>query len=598
MITPKHLIENAKKYPDKVALSFKDNSGNWVPQSWSEFYSSTELISRSLIACGVNKNDKVSIYSYNRKEWVECYAAIQIINAAAVGVYHTCSSSEVEWIVNNSESKIVFVGNNPGDNGENEKMPVHRLNQIIDQLQGIEMIVLMDGVDQISNEKVVTWEQFLEKGKNIDAQQVMSRLEGIDTNDTASIIYTSGTTGNPKGVELTYHNFNFELDCLLSFLRYDQGEKFISWLPGAHVFGQALDNHYWIRTAMHMFIADNPLNTVDIAKEIQPSLFISVPRVYEKVYSNLKSAVDSKAILKYGLKLPVLNKLLMKKLRAAAGFGNLKFAISGAAPINPDILRFFQSLDIPVYEGWGLTETTAGATLNYWNENNKIGSVGKIFPNTEIKVADDGELLLKGDNIMKGYYNNPEATNTDIIDGWFHTGDVGKVDEEGFVFITGRKKEIYVSSSGKNIAPLVIEETMKSIPLISQCFLIGDDKKYCSALFTLDVGVILRDKIGIDINTIPKDPLQQIKMLEDNSYTLSDFTENEDIFNEIEESVNKLNMEFSNPEQIKKFKILPRDFTIDDGELTPTLKIRRKQINENWSKAIQALYVSENINDG
>ena len=598
MITPKHLIENAKKYPDKVALSFKDNSGNWVPQSWSEFYSSTELISRSLIACGVNKNDKVSIYSYNRREWVECYAAIQIINAAAVGVYHTCSSSEVEWIVNNSESKIVFVGNNPGDNGENEKMPVHRLNQIIDQLQGIEMIVLMDGVDQISNEKVITWEQFLEKGKNIDAQQVMSRLEGIDSNDTASIIYTSGTTGNPKGVELTHHNFNFELDCLLSFLRYDQGEKFISWLPGAHVFGQALDNHYWIRTAMHMFIADNPLNTVDIAKEIQPSLFISVPRVYEKVYSNLKSAVDSKAILKYGLKLPVLNKLLMKKLRAAAGFGNLKFAISGAAPINPDILRFFQSLEIPVYEGWGLTETTAGATLNYWNENNKIGSVGKIFPNTEIKVADDGELLLKGDNIMKGYYKNPEATNTDIIDGWFHTGDVGKVDEEGFVFITGRKKEIYVSSSGKNIAPLVIEETMKSIPLISQCFLIGDDKKYCSALFTLDVGVILRDKIGIDINTIPKDPLQQIKMLEDNSYTLSDFTENEDIFNEIEESVNKLNMEFSNPEQIKKFKILPRDFTIDDGELTPTLKIRRKQINENWSKAIQALYVSENVNDG
>ena len=598
MITPKHLIENVKKYPDKVALSFKDNEGNWVPQSWSEFYSSTELISRSLIACGVNKNDKVSIYSYNRKEWVECYAAIQIINAAAVGVYHTCSSSEVEWIVNNSESKIVFVGNNPGDNGENEKMPVHRLNQIIDQLQGIEMIVLMDGVDQISNEKVVTWEQFLEKGKNIDAQQIMSRLEGIDSNDTASIIYTSGTTGNPKGVELTYHNFNFELDCLLSFLTYDQGEKFISWLPGAHVFGQALDNHYWIRTAMHMFIADNPLNTVDIAKEIQPSLFISVPRVYEKVYSNLKSAVDSKAILKYGLKLPVLNKLLMKKLRAAAGFGNLKFAISGAAPINPDILRFFQSLDIPVYEGWGLTETTAGATLNYWNENNKIGSVGKIFPNTEIKVADDGELLLKGDNIMKGYYNNPEATNTDIIDGWFHTGDVGKVDEEGFVFITGRKKEIYVSSSGKNIAPLVIEETMKSIPLISQCFLIGDDKKYCSALFTLDVGVILRDKIGIDINTIPKDPLQQIKMLEDNSYTLSDFTENKDIFNEIEESVNKLNMEFSNPEQIKKFTILPRDFTIDDGELTPTLKIRRKQINENWSKAIQALYVSENINDG
>jgi long-chain acyl-CoA synthetase len=276
----------------------------------------------------------------------------------------------------------------------------------------------------------------------------------------------------------------------------------------------------------------------------------------------------------------------------------MKFAITGAAPINPDILRFFQSLNIPLYEGWGLTETTAGATLNYWNENNKIGSVGKIFPNTEIKVADDGELLLKGDNIMKGYYNNPEATNADIVNGWFHTGDVGKVDNEGFVFITGRKKEIYVSSAGKNIAPLVIEETMKSIPIVSQCFLIGDDKKYCSALFTLDVSVILRDKIGVDLNNIPKDPLQQIKMLEDKSYKLSDFTNNEDIFKEIEKDVLKLNMEFSNPEQIKKFKILPRDFTIDDGELTPTLKIRRKQINENWLTDIESLYSSENVNDG
>ena len=598
MITPKHLIENAKKYPDKTALSYKDNAGNWVDSSWLDFYNSSELISKSLIACGINKNDKVSIYSYNRKEWVECYAAIQLINSAAVGVYHTCSPNEVDWIVNNSESKIVFVGNNPGDNGEKDKMPVHRLNSIIDQLSKVELIVIMDGVDQIQNDKVISWEKFLDKGKNIDPNQVIDRLENIDNNDTASIIYTSGTTGNPKGVELTYQNFNFELNCLLTSLRYDQGEKFISWLPGAHVFGQALDNHYWTRTAMHMYIADNPLNTVDIAKEIQPSLFISVPRVYEKVYSNLKSAIDSKAILKYGLKIPIIKNALKKKLKTAAGFGNLKFAISGAAPINPDILRFFQSLSIPLYEGWGLTETTAGATLNYWNENNKIGSVGKIFPNTEIKVADDGELLLKGDNIMKGYYNNPEATNTDIVNGWFHTGDVGKVDSEGFVFITGRKKEIYVSSAGKNIAPLVIEETMKSIPIISQCFLIGDDKKYCSALFTLDVSVILRDKIGVDLNNIPKDPLKQIKMLEDKSHKLSDFTDNEDIFKEIEKEVFKLNMEFSNPEQIKKFKILPRDFTIDDGELTPTLKIRRKQINENWSTDIQSLYSFEDVNDG
>tara|TARA_B000000565_G_scaffold255082_1_gene234826 strand:- start:1099 stop:2877 length:1779 start_codon:yes stop_codon:yes gene_type:complete len=590
MITPKHLIDNAEKYSDKIALSYKNSSDEWISQTWSEFYNSVQSISKSLIASGIEKNDKVSIYSYNRREWVECYAATQLINSAAVGVYHTCSSSEVEWIVNNSDSKIIFVGNNPGDNGEKDKMPVHRLNHILDKLSAVETVVLLDGIEKIDGDKIITWEEFIDKGKSIELDNVMRRMETINDDDTASIIYTSGTTGNPKGVELTYKNFEFELDCLISFLKYDQGDKFISWLPGAHVFGQALDNHYWIRTAMHMYIADNPLNTVDIAKELQPRLFISVPRIYEKVFSNLKSAIESKAILKIGLKIPGLKNVFKKKLQAAAGFGNLKFAISGAAPINPEILSFFQSLDIPLYEGWGLTETTAGATLNYWNENNKIGSVGKVFPNTNIKVAEDGELLLRGANIMKGYYKNPEATSQDIVDGWFHTGDVGKVDDDGFVFITGRKKEIYVSSSGKNIAPLVIEETMKSIPLVSQCFLVGDRRKYCSALFTLDVSVILRDKINVDIAKIPKDPAQQIKMLEEHSYKLSDFTDNNEVFSELEKEVNKLNNEFSNPEQIKKFSILPRDFTIDEGELTPTLKIRRKQINENWASEIESMY--------
>ena len=590
MITPNRLMHNSDKFSDKVAISYKNTSNEWSSITWSEFFNSVKSISKSLIASGIEKHDKVSIYSYNRKEWVECYAATQFINSAAVGVYHTCSSNEVEWIVNNSDSKIIFVGNNPGDNGEKDKMPVHRLNQILNKLVNLETVVLMDGIEKIDANNVISWQEFIDRGNSVKFDNVMSRVDSIDGDDTASIIYTSGTTGNPKGVELTHKNFEFELDCLVSFLKYEQGAKFISWLPGAHVFGQALDNHYWIRTAMHMYIADNPLNTVDIAKEVQPNLFISVPRVYEKVYSNLKSAIASKAILKYGLKIPGLKNVLKKKLQSAAGFGNLKFAISGAAPINPEILSFFQALDIPLYEGWGLTETTAGATLNYWNENNKIGSVGKIFPNTKIKVADDGELLLKGDNIMKGYYKNPDATNKEIVNGWFHTGDVGKVDQDGFVFITGRKKEIYVSSSGKNIAPLVIEETMKSIPIVSQCFLVGDRRKFCSALFTLDVSVILRDKINIDIDKIPKDPALQIKMLEENSYKLTDFTENQEVVSDLQNQVDLLNKEFSNPEQIKKFTILPRDFTIDDGELTPTLKIRRKQINQNWSSDIESMY--------
>ena len=199
--------------------------------------------------------------------------------------------------------------------------------------------------------------------------------------------------------------------------------------------------------------------------------------------------------------------MLKKKLKAAAGFGDLRFAISGAAPINPDILQMFHELDIPLYEGYGMTENTAGATLNF-TDNNKIGTVGKALPETEIKIAEDGEVLIKGDHVMKGYYKNEKATNDTIINGWLHTGDVGKIDSEGYLSITGRKKEIYVSSAGKNIAPLVIEETMKSISMVSQCFLVGDNRNFCTALITLDVGVILRDKLGIDVNVIPKGPFK------------------------------------------------------------------------------------------
>jgi len=591
MNTPKYLIQNVEKYPNEPALSIKDSSGNWKTDTWSEVYSSVLSVSKSLLACGIKKHDKVSIYSYNRPEWNIGYMATQLINGVAVGVYHTSSSNEVEWVVGNSESRIIFLGNNPNDNGEKEKMPNYRLLEVLDKLDKVELVITMDGVELLKHPKIISWREFIEKGKSVDDETVQELCRQIQSGDTSSLIYTSGTTGNPKGVELSHGNWTFELDTVEPILKFDQGEKYVSWLPGAHVFGQLLDNHYWIRRAMHMHIVDSPLNTVDYAKEVQTHLFISVPRIYEKIYSNLMAAIESKAILKYGLMIPGLSKIFKGKLKEAAGFSNSRFAISGAAPINPDILALFQKLDIPLFEGYGMTENTAGATLNFIGHN-KIGSVGKALPDTEIKIAEDGEILIKGENVMKGYYNNPEATAETLVDGWLYTGDVGKLDSDGYLYITGRKKEIYVSSAGKNIAPLVIEETMKSIPIVSQCFLVGDGRKYCSALFTLDVGAILRDKLYMNSNQIPKDPLQQIKMLNENGHELSDFTDSEEIKSELQSEVNRLNEQFSNPEQLKKFVILPRDLTIDNGELTPTLKIRRKQINENWSEKIESMYES------
>ena len=590
-ITSHYLLQNNEQYANEPALSFKDSNGEINTDTWSDYYAFVMSISKSLIAHGIKQGDKCAIYSYNRKEWFGCYSALQMVNGVAVAVYHTSSPSEVEWVVGNSESKIVFIGNNPNDNGEKEKMPIHRLHSILEKLDSVELVVVMDGVEKFEHDNVVTWENFIIKGKDVSDSDVLDIKDKIELNDTCSLIYTSGTTGNPKGVELTHNNFKFQLDSVLKVMAFNQGEKYVSWLPLAHVFGQMVDNHYWVRRALHMTIVDSPLNTIDYAKEVQPHLFISVPRIYEKVYSNLIAAIESKAILKIGLKIPGLSSLLKKKLKAAAGFSNTRFAISGAAPINPDILQLFQRLGIPLFEGYGMTENTAGATLNY-HGNNKIGSVGRAVIDTEIKIASDGEVLIRGDHVMKGYYNHQEATDKTIIDGWLHTGDVGKIDDDGFLFITGRMKEIYVSSSGKNVAPLVIEETMKSIPLVSQCYLVGDGRKFCSALITLDMGIILRDKLNIDPNSIPKDPIKQNEMIVDKGRALSDFTDSEEVFNEIKEKIDEMNLKFSSPEQIKKFTILPRDFSIDDGELTPTLKIRRKIINDNWAAEIDNMYSS------
>jgi long-subunit acyl-CoA synthetase (AMP-forming) len=385
----------------------------------------------------------------------------------------------------------------------------------------------------------------------------------------------------------------FEIGQVHKLMSFDQGDGYVSWLPCAHVFGQLADNHLWIRDAIHMRVVDNPLHAIDYCQEVQPHLFIGVPRIYEKVYSNLVAGLPPAWLLN----VPVLGGIIKKKAKGKIGFSNVKFSITGAAPINPDILKLFQKLGVPLFEGYGMTETSAGATLGSPG-NNRIGSVGKTFPDTELRIADadengNGEIQFRGRHVMAGYYKNPEATaDTMTEDGWLKSGDLGKVDMDGFVYVTGRLKEIYVSSAGKNIAPLVIEETMKSIPMISQCMLIGDNRKFCSALFTLDVGAILRDVHGLDGATeVPKDPSKQLAKLAELGHDLSEYTAvGSPTYAQLQAAVTELNRKFSNPEQVKKFTVLPRDLSVDDGELTPTLKIRRKQIRENWSSEIEEMY--------
>ena len=596
MITPQYLFQNAEKYGNMPAMSTRKGEAvrgeewQWNTDTWSEVLEKTLAIAKSLHAMGYEKHDKLSIYSYNRPEWFLLYAASQMLNGVAVGVYHTCSPEEVEWVVGNSESKFVFVGTNPQGGNDPEKMPNTRMDKIMGNLPLIQNAVVLEDSGSMESDRAMSWSDFLAKGEGVETSVIKERMNGVDLQDTCALIYTSGTTGNPKGVELTYDNFTFELDCIEKFIRFSPGDGYVSWLPLAHVFGQVADNHLWIRDAMHLHVVDNALHAVDYAKKVQPALFIGVPRIYEKVYSNLKSTLDSKAIIRIGLKIPGLKKVLQKAVKRKIGMVNCKYAITGAAPINPDILKLFHHIGVPLYEGYGMTETTAGASINY-KGNMKIGSVGRTLPGgTELKTDTDGEIMFRGRHVMKGYYNNPEAT-AEVMDGdWLRSGDIGKIDSDGYVTITGRKKELYVSSGGKNIAPLVIEETMKGIPLISQFFLVGDARKFCSGLVTLDVSAILRDKFGMDGAHLPKDPAQQIALLNEQGRQLSEYTGSADIHAEIEAQVMELNKQFAPPEQVKKFTILPRDFTVDDGELTPTLKIRRIQIRENWSDEIEQMY--------
>ena len=479
------------------------------------------------------------------------------------------------------------------DNGDPEKMCTKRLEKAMPSLEKVEAIVSMSSMQAIDHPNAHDWESFMSMGSGISDDAVMERISGIKPSDTAALIYTSGTTGNPKGVVLTHDNFDYELECIGKLAKFNPGDGYVSWLPCAHVFGQVADNHLWIRDAMHMTVVDSPLHSIDYCKEAMPALFIGVPRIYEKVYSNLVAGLPPTWLLS----VPGLGGIIKKKAKGKIGFSNVKFAVTGAAPINPDILKLFSKLGVPLFEGYGMTETTAGATLGS-PAHNRIGSVGKPFEGTGLRIADpdengNGEIQFSGRHIMPGYYKDPEATVATMTeDGWLKSGDLGKMDMDGFVYVTGRLKEIYVSSQGKNVAPLVIEETMKSIPVVSQCMLIGDNRKYCSALFTLDVGAILRDVHGLDGATeVPKDPAKQLAKLAELGHDLSEYTSvGSETYKQIEAAVAELNGKFSNPEQVKKFTVLPRDLSVDEGELTPTLKIRRKQIRENWSSEIEAMY--------
>ena len=582
------LLPNAAaQYGPDEAFLFKNEKGVWEPATYDEVLGQVRELSLGLIDLGVEPGDKVSILGNTRPEWTLFDFAAMTAGATVVPIYQTNSPSECQYVIEHSEARVLVV--------EDEAQMV-KIREIRDNCPKLEKVIVMIG----EAEDAISMDEIRERGKGLDGGAWEQRYKAVTRDDICKIVYTSGTTGPPKGCMISHGNYRAMLDMAESAEILGAGETTFLFLPLAHVFALliqygALDVGgriaYWER---------DQLRIVPSLSEIKPEYFPSVPRIFEKVHDTALATSAAQggakhAIFKWAIKTgtkmreaeragkepglllrkqyELADKLVLSKIRAIFG-GNIKLAITGAAPIDPDILRFFHAAGIPLMEAWGMTETSTGGTVSVPSAF-KIGSVGKALPGTEIKLSEDGELLMKGPNIFVGYYRNPEATAETVIDGWLHTGDLAKIDEDGYITITGRKKEIIITSGGKNVAPVNIEQMVKRHALVSQCVVIGDRRPYLVALITLDQEALTR--FAAEQGTLDEPAAMANSPL---------------VRKTLEDHIEEVNEQFAPVEQIKRFHILPADLSQEGGELTPTLKLKRPVIATKYSGEIEDLYAS------
>ncbi|MGC0363046.1 long-chain acyl-CoA synthetase [Rhodococcus sp. 27YEA15] len=566
---------------DPNFVPFKRNvAGNWVDVTAAEFAAQVRAVAKGLIASGIELGERIAILSSTRYEWVVLDYAIWTAGGCTVAIYETSAPDQAKWILEDSASTILFVETTAHDAALKE------VTTAAEALREV-LVIESDAVAELST-----------RGAAVTDDDLEARRHQVTASSPATLIYTSGTTGRPKGVQLTHSNFYAEAAATRLAMPESMipGKKTLMFLPLAHVFARAVS--FCAFDAKVTVAHTSDLTTlVDQFAVFKPNFILSVPRVFEKVYNSARQkAVDggkgnifdkaaataieySEAIEKGGpglglkLKHAVFDKLVYSKLRAALG-GDCERAVSGGAALGARLGHFFRGIGIPIYEGYGLTETSAAITVNTKNAQ-RVGTVGKPIDGHAARIAEDGELLLRGPVVFGGYWHNEKATAESIIDGWFHTGDLGSIDNEGFVSITGRKKEIIVTAGGKNVAPAGLEDSLRAHVLISQCLVVGDAQPFIGALITLDQETLPG---WVERNGLPA------------GTSIADLVKNADLIAEIDSAVAQANKKVSNPEQIKKYKILDVDFTQETGELTPTLKLKRNIIHEAHKAEISGLY--------
>ncbi len=575
-----HVVENAAKDPHHVSLSVPRGDA-WVGVTAQEFLDQVRAVAKGIIANGVEAGERIGVMSRTRYEWTLVDYAIWYAGCVSVPVYETSSAEQIQWMLSDSGAVAVFL--------ESEKNR-RTYDEVADQIPTCTRAwVFEDGaLDELARE-----------GVRISDEDLEARRATLSPESLATIIYTSGTTGRPKGCMLTHGNFMFEIDQVVwglpeVFLAKDSST--LLFLPIAHVFGRLIQLGC-IRGGVRLGHSADIKQLLPGLASFQPTFLLAVPRVFEKVYNSAQQkaqgegkghifdtaanvAIEYSESLDNGgpglvlkLKHALFDKLVYVKLRRAMG-GQMKWAVSGGAPLGARLGHFFRGIGVTILEGYGLTETSAASTVNRPNAL-RIGTVGQPMPGARAKIAEDGEILLGGGQIFIGYWNNPTATAEAIEpDGWFHSGDIGEIDDDGFVRITGRKKELIVTAAGKNVAPAVLEDRLRANWLVSQCMVVGDAKPFIGALVT------------IDPESFPAWAAQNGK----GSATVADMVDDPDLNAAIQAAVDEANKAVSQAEAIKKFAILPVDWTEEGGQITPSLKLKRSVVMAEFSDEVERLY--------
>ena len=582
---PALMFETAKRVGSGPAYHVK-REGGWTATSWTTYADEIKAAGKSLIALGLEPGGTVSILGFNRPEWVIMDLAAMAVGGAAAGVYTTCSPPEVQYIVDHAESLVVLVEN------ENQYKKIQAQRS---KLPRLKHIVGMKGA--VTGPDAMSWDDFMARGKGVSDEKFFARLHALEPGGLATLIYTSGTTGPPKGVMLTHDNLLWTAQTLNGLINNRSDDCVLSYLPLSHIAEQLMTIHGPIVSGASVYFAENLDKVAENLKEVQPTLVFGVPRIWEKFHAGVSEKLGAATGFKkklvgwvrnvarkktdienrggkmgpmLALQYKAANKLVISKLKPALGLGRARMCVTGAAPIAKEVLEFFASLDIPIREVYGQSEDTGPTTINTPGKT-RFGTVGALIPGIEVKIAEDGEILVRGRNVFKGYYKEPEATREALVDGWLCSGDLGEI-KDGFLSITGRKKDIIITAGGKNIAPKNIEGALKNSRLVAEAVVIGDRRKFLTALIALD-------------EEATKNYLDEKGITDGQPYH-----QNETIRAEIQKAVDEVNKELAQVEQVKKFTVLSRNFTIETGELTPTLKIKRKIVNQNFADQIEAMY--------